>query len=208
MNIKNNQHTLPGDSKDYDVITRAIAAIPADKRGLTCEIGLREGGGSKYIMDALQKSLFHYKVHVAVDSFGNMVYARKDGIDKRMDYTNGMRDRSMGHIYTYAMKTGVNFIFINLDDSEFFRRYADGVPVYSDNKYILNEYIFVHFDGPHQVSLVHNEFTWFNERMTKGATIVFDDVRDYNHDELETYILNKGWELIEKTPRKASYIKL
>lgn len=205
--MKNNLHTLPGDSKDYGVITRAIEAIPTNKKGMSCEIGLREGGGTKFIMDALQKSQLHYKVHIAVDPFGNLIYARKDGIDKRMDYTNSMRDMSLGHVYTYAMKTGVNFIFINLEDTEFFNRYSDGVPVYSDNKYLLEEYIFVHFDGPHQVSLVYDEFTWFNERMTKGSTIVFDDVSDYNHNELEIYILSKGWELIEKTPRKASYKK-
>lgn len=199
---------LPGDSFDYHVITNAIAAIPADKKGLTCEIGLREGGGTRYIMDALQKSLFPYKVHVAIDPFGNLVYARKDGVDRRMDYTNRMRDSSIGHIYLYAMKTGVNFVFINLDDTEFFKRYSDGVPVYSENKHLFSEYIFVHFDGPHHRELVQDEFVWFNKRMTTGATIVFDDVSDYDHSKLEETILSSGWKLLEKTKRKASYQKL
>jgi hypothetical protein len=206
--MKNNQHTLPGDSKDYDVITRAIEIIPNDKNGMTCEIGLREGGGTRYIMDALAKKQFQYNVHVAIDPFGNIVYARKDGVDKRMNYTNSMRDVSLGHIYTYAMKVGINFIFINLEDTEFFNRYADGIPVYSENKHLLSEYVFVHFDGPHQVDLVVNEFKWFNERMTSGATIVFDDVGDYDHDLLEEHIITSGWKLFEKTPRKASYQKL
>lgn len=208
MKNKPEASTLPCDSKDYEVITRAINAIPKDKKGMTCEIGLREGGGSRYIMDALSQHPFPYKVHVGVDPFGNLVYARKDGIDKRMDYTNGMRDRSIGHIYSYAMKKNVNFIFINLEDTEFFNRYNDGIPVYSDNKYLLSEYIFVHFDGPHQYELVRDEFLWFNERMTKGAAIVFDDVSDYDHSHVEECILSNGWELIEKTNRKASYQKL
>ncbi|MGV7234721.1 MAG: class I SAM-dependent methyltransferase [Nitrosomonadaceae bacterium] len=200
--------TLPGDSKDYDLITRAIQAIPENKNGMTCEIGLRQGGGTRFIMDALAKSSLPFKVHVAVDPYGNIVYARKEGVDRRMDYTNHMRDESLGYIYQYAMKVGINFVFINLEDTEFFNRYSDGVPVYSDNKHLLSEYIFVHFDGPHQLHLIVNEFVWFNERMTTGSTIVFDDVSGYDHDTVEKDILKAGWNLLEKTPRKASYQKL
>lgn len=205
--MKNNQQ-LPGDSKDYDVITRAIESIPSNKTGMTCEIGLREGGGTRFIMDALTRGLFPYKVHVAIDPFGNLIYARRDGAEHRMNYTNTMRDESMGHIYNYAKKVGVNFVFINLEDTEFFKRYSDGVPVYSDEKHILSEYMFVHFDGPHQAQLVKDEFLWFNERMTSGAAIVFDDVEDYDHGMVEASIIANGWELMEKTARKASYKKL
>lgn len=200
-------HALPGDSLNYDVITRAIDAIPNDKIGMTCEIGLREGAGTGFIMDALVNGSFPYKVHVAIDPYGNIVYARKDGRDQRMDYTNEMRDTNIGSIYSYAMKIGVNFIFINLEDTEFFNRYNDGVPIYSDNKHLLSEYIFVHFDGPHQYQLVLDEFLWFNDRMTAGATIVFDDINDYDHTKVEEHILLNGWELFEKMGRKASYQK-
>lgn len=201
-------HTLPGDSYDYDVITRAIKAIPNNKEGMSCEIGLREGAGTGFIMDALSKGSFPYKVHVAIDPYGNIIYARKDGVDRRMNYTNEMRDKNIGSIYSYAMKVGVNFIFINLEDTEFFNRYDDGIPVYSDHKHLLSEYIFVFFDGPHQYELVLEEFIWFNERMTKGATIVFDDVNDYDHNKLEDFIKSSGWKLLEKTNRKASYQKI
>lgn len=204
--IKN--HNLTGDSKDYQLITRAIEAIPANKKGMTCEIGLREGGGTGYIMEALSKGLFPFKVHVSIDPFGNLIYPHKDGIDTQMDYTNSMRDKTIGHVYTYAMNLGVNFLFINLEDSEFFKRYHDGIPVYSNNKHILSEYIFVHFDGPHQYEPVYNEFVWFNERMTTGATTVFDDIHYYDHEKLEEYILVSGWKLLEKTDKKASYQKI
>jgi hypothetical protein len=203
-----NPKILPGDSKDYELITRAIEVIPNNKIGMTCEIGLRQGGGTKYIMDALAKSTLPFKVHIAIDPYGNIVYARKEGVDQRMNYTNHMRDESLGHIYKYAMNRGVNFVFINLEDVEFFKRYTDGVPIYSENKHLLNEYIFVHFDGPHQLHLIHEEFIWFNERMTVGSTIVFDDVNGYDHNNLEKYIFKCGWKLLEKTPRKASYQKV
>lgn len=198
---------LEGDSKNYEVITHAIRAIPKGKQGMTCEIGLRRGGGSKYIMDALAAGDFPNKVHVAVDPYGNIIYAAKDGVNQIYDYTNHMRDESLGPIYSYAMSLGVNFIFINLEDSEFFKRFGDGVPVYSNFKQMLTEYIFVHFDGPHQLDPLREEFAWFNERMTAGATVVFDDIANYNHAKLEELIYAAGWKLLEKTPRKASYQK-
>jgi len=200
--------SLPGDSKDYEIITRAMQRIPQDKHGMTCEIGLRKGGGSGVIMDALAKGSFPDKVHVAVDPFGNIIYAEKDGVDRRLNYVNEMRDKYIGSIYLYAMKVGVNMIFINMDDMEFFKRYDDGVPVYNEEKFILNEYIFVHFDGPHQLEPLKEEFYWFNERMTTGATIVFDDVEFYDHDNLEHHVINAGWKLLEKSNRKASYQKV
>lgn len=213
--IKNNkqQHKHPilqGDSRDYDIITRAIERIPNNSVGMTCEIGLREGAGTGFIMDALSKKPFSLKVHIAIDPFGNLIYAHKDGINirpKQHPYTNAMRDKSIGLIYLYAARTKVNFIFINLDDREFFNRYADGVPVYIDEKFLLSKYVFVHFDGPHQTPLVSNEFLWFNERMSKGATIVFDDVSHYDHDFIEKQVLSSNWKILEKTKRKISYQK-
>jgi len=207
--------SLPGDhdsDPDYDIITRAIEAIPAGKIGMTCEIGLRKGGTSGYIMDALAKGIFPYKVHVAVDPFGNIVYAEREGLDRKLNYTNQMRDKYIGPIYLYAMEREINFIFLNLEDTEFFDRYGDGVPVYSENKHILNEYIFAHIDGPHQYFPVRNEFHWFDDRMSSGATIVFDDIASYDHEVLEAEILVRGWKLLEKHTEpydgKASYQKI
>ncbi len=208
-NRKNGHHqTLPCDSSDYDIMVRAIKAIPNDKKGMTCEIGLRKGGGTGFIMDTLKEKSFPYNVHVAIDPYGDISYAKRDTtLDTHMDYTNSMRDEFIGPIYSYAMKIGVNFIFINLEDTEFFNRYSDGVPVYNNNKRLLSEYIFVHIDGPHQYDIVYNEFIWFNDRMTSGATMVFDDVSYYDHDKVESHIIANGWVLLEKTNHKASYQK-
>jgi hypothetical protein len=203
---------LPGDhdgqENDYHIITNAIKAIPANKDGLTCEIGLRKGGTSSYIMDALSKR-DGVKVHVAVDPYGDIIYAEKEGSDLRLNYTNEMRDKYIGTVYLYAMEKGVNFVFMNMDDEEFFKRYPDGVSFYQEEKYTLGEYIFAHLDGPHQYEPVLNEFLWFNDRMTSGATMVFDDVESYDHIKLEEdHILPRGWKILEKHGRKASYQKL
>lgn len=200
-------HQLPGDSKDYEMIREAIGVIPSTLCGMTCEIGLRQGGGTKHIINALASRDFPYKVHVAVDPYGNIDYARKAGIVKKMNYTNQMRDESIGHIYNYAMKHKVNMVFINLEDIEFFQRYSDGVPVYNEDKHVLNEYMFVHFDGPHDKDPVMAEFKWFDERMKPGAVTVFDDVSSYDHDAVEKVIFDHGWNLLNKTKYKASYQK-
>ena len=214
MNNNRHEHSvLPVDSRNYDVITRAMNAIPPNKTGMTCEIGVREGGGTGFIIDSLSKGKFPFKVHIGVDPYGNLIYPRKEGVNKRANYTNSMRDKSIGRIYNYAMKKGVNFIFINLEDSEFFRRFGDGIPVYNSDKRILTEYIFVHIDGPHQYKYVYDEFCWFNERMTSGATIAFDNIKYYDHESIEKHIFNCGWKLIERfisgadTFHKASYQK-
>jgi len=200
---------LEGDGQDYHVITHAIRAIPADKEGMTCEIGLRRGGGTKYIIDALKRCNLPCKVHVAIDPYGNIEYQRREGVIQRADYTNKMRDQSIGPIYSYAMKSGINFVFINLEDTEFFKRYADGVPVYDEYKNILSEYVFVHFDGPHGFDSLKAEFKWFDKRMTPGATIVFDDIRSYDHCKLKRdLIFSHGWASIQTVGRKASYQKV
>ena len=201
MERNKDQHSeLPCDGFNYHIITHAIEAIPNGMVGLTCEIGLRGGGGSGFIMDALAKGSFPYKVHVAIDPYGDIIYPKREGIEKRAGYTNELRNNHLGKIYLYAQKIGVNFIFFNLDDTEFFKRFSDGVPIYDQKKSILSEFLFVHFDGPHQLKEILTEFIWFNERMKPGATIVFDNIDYYPHEKLETHIFKNGWILLDKTP--------
>jgi len=200
---------LEGDSIDYEVITKAIQTIPNTLEGLTCEIGIRRGGGTKYIIDALAKSSLPYKVHIGIDPYGRLEYKWLEGVTCRMDYTNTMRDESISNIYQYANKKEVNFIFINLTDIEFFKRYSDGVPFYEEEEYLLNEYVFTHFDGPHQLNALIPEFLWFNNRMRSGATIVFDDVTFYDFEAMHPIVIKHGWKMLKiTTQKKAAYQKL
>ena len=199
---------LTADSGDYHLITNAVSKVK-DINGLTCEIGLRGGGGSYYVMEALS-STNQNKTHIAIDPYGNIEYESHENRKVRLDYTNAMRDQCMIDIYTAAKFLNVNFLFFPLEDTEFFKRYKDGVPVYQEFKTLMNKYSFVHFDGPHAIKPLIKEFNFFHSRMDKGATIVFDDVSSYyDHDLLEQkYILPAGWELLDKTTKKASYAKV
>ena len=46
---------IKGDSSEYHLITKHIGKLKIDRATLTCEIGLREGLGSKIIMDAVRE---------------------------------------------------------------------------------------------------------------------------------------------------------
>lgn len=195
---------LPGDSADYHLLTKGVQ-LSANTPGLTCEIGLRRGGGTKHIIDALAIHAPH-KVHIAIDPYGHIPYEHKEGQPVRLDYTNDMRDECLANLYQYTRQKRVPFIFFNLEDTEFFKRFRDGVPVYNLEKEIVNQYSFVHLDGPHAVGPLEEEIMFFLDRIQPGACWVFDDVVGYyNHDIIEGILLFNGFKLIDKTHHKALY---
>lgn len=199
---------LGTDSADYHLIPECISLI-TNVQGMTCEIGLREGGASQIIMQALHDTK-QDKTHIAIDPYGNIECAAHDNnLFTRFDYTNEMRDKCMIGIYTIARDLNVNFLFFPLEDTEFFNRYADGVPVYQQHKTINNQYSFVFFDGPHATQPIIKEVLFFNERSVIGTVFLFDDIPYYNHKHIEDqYLFPLGWELVSKTDRKASYKKV
>lgn len=195
---------LPGDSGDYHLLTLGVQ-LSREVEGMTCEIGLRRGGGSKHIIDAIAKHC-PGKVHIAIDPYGSIAYEHKEKHFVRLDYTNDMLAECMANVFPYAQSKRVQFIFFNLEDTEFFKRYADGVPIYDIQKRIEEKYSFVHFDGPHAVEPLLAEIDFFCSRIRKGSCFAFDDVVDYyDHDEVERNLFQRGFKLIEKTHQKALY---
>lgn len=198
---------LPGDSGDYDLITDAVERSNGLK-GPAVEIGLRRGGGTKHVIDVIAKQEFKRDV-IAIDPYGNIDY--NTVVDHtgpkvvKMDYTNTMRNECLVNLYDYAEMMKVNFVFINLEDTEFFERYKDGVPVYQEFKRIESKYSFVHFDGPHFTDDVVKEIEFFMPRMEKNATFVFDDVSYYDHSIIDKILLENGWTHLQKKSFKWSY---
>jgi hypothetical protein len=195
---------LPGDSEDYEVLAQAVALI-GGVPGMTCEIGLRRGGGTRVIVDALVEHGIR-KTHIAIDPYGNIEYRTSDQESTRLDYTNRMRDEALPAIYRYCMEKGIHFVFFNLEDVEFFARFADGVPVYAEHKTLEREYALVHFDGPHDVASLAAEIAFFAPRTPPGGAWVFDDIHNYDHATLhERHILPAGFEHVTTVGRKALY---
>lgn len=204
--MQTTNQNLPGDSGDYHLLALGVR-LSAEVEGLTCEIGLRRGGGSYVIMDSI-KQYCPRKTHVAIDPYGHIPYEHKEGQVVQLDYTNEMRDDCLMNIYQFARHIKCSFIFFNLEDTEFFSRFKDGVPVYNVEKKLEDKYSFVHFDGPHAVKPLVDEIKFFLHRTPVGGCWVFDDVVGYyDHDLIEKIIFENGFELVEKLHHKALYIR-
>ena len=197
------------DSREYEILARAAASVRGVE-GLTCEIGVRAGGGTQVILDALRES-GQRKMHVAVDPFGNLDYLHhEDIVVHNSGYTNTIKRRMLKNLYALADATNQDVMFLALEDTEFFGRFSDGVPVYTEGtKRLVNSYALVHLDGPHSSSVARAEFDWFADRMPLGGVVVFDDVDQYPHIEVvDPHVTSRGFEIMERGGCKISYVKM
>lgn len=216
------------DSQEYEVLTNAVGQIKGVS-GAVVEIGTRRGGSAKMIIDALANNNDTNRSMFCIDPYGNIeiectnlnmavhypgTTVEGDPSSKdltsphRFDYTNDMRNRTIPSLYYCAYQAGLNFTFFCLEDSEFFKRYADGVPVYDQFKKIEDKYAFVFFDGPHDNSAVLMETEFFVPRSVTGTTFVYDDIWMYDHDMVERCLFDNGFKILEKKNIKASYRKV
>lgn len=216
------------DSQEYDILGEAAKTIKG-VNGAIVEIGTRRGGSAKLIIDSLSENQDTQRPMFCIDPYGNIElectninltvhYPSQDfgitedkmskerSVPVRFDYTNAMRNRIIPSLYFYAYSAGLDFTFFCLEDTEFFNRYHDGVPVYNEIKTTVNEYALVFFDGPHTNDAVTRELDFFIPRSNVGTAFVFDDIWMYSHDEIiEPMLAERGFELLRKGNVKASY---
>ena len=202
------------DGLNYEILVNGVLKIK-DIEGIVCEIGTRLGGSAKWIIDSLVQNKDLKKTFITIDPYGNIEYDHGDGNigsnKSTAGYTNELKKTTIPYLYSYALNKIDNFIFFNLEDSEFFERYKNGIPIYSEEKgkILVNQYSLVFFDGPHDYESVFKEVEFFNSRTHKGSIYVFDDVANYNHKLLENELLFKNnWKIYESSERKISYIKI
>lgn len=207
------KYTVPeyfgGDSEDYYIINNAIKEVK-NIPGIICEIGTRKGRSVKEIIDSLLENDDLHRNIVCIDPYGDLDY--KIGEDRVIPggYNNTMKSEFLISISDYIINKPVNLILLPIEDTEFFKRFYDGVPFYNKNKNIINDYAFVFFDGPHNIRDIMKEIEFFNSRSLNGSVWVFDDVSDfYPHNEIvEKWLFDNNWVLLQKTNKKASYKKL
>lgn len=198
---------MNSDSREYEILEDAVRGV-APVFGFTCEIGVREGGGTKLILDTLKKTNQN-KVHVAIDPFGNIDYEHWENRREKLDYTNDMKRRMLKNLYEYCYDNAMECMFFPLEDTEFFKRYADGIPLYNESKIIVNQYALVFFDGPHSTSAVLQEFEFFRSKIPIGGALVFDDIDQYPHmSKVDPYIRSCGFEMVKQGVCKISYVRL
>jgi hypothetical protein len=149
---------IQGDSVEYELLTKWAKECKVNN--LSCEIGVREGLGSKIILDNLKPNK-----HLGIDPYGNLNYQHYDHTGAyQCDYTESMRVQLLKDMSDYE-----NFDLFHMTDIDFMNRFYDAGP-----------FDFVHFDGPHMTRDVMREAIWFADRSNKGTRFVFDDYKKYN----------------------------
>lgn len=198
---------LETDSHDYHILYNAAASIK-DVPGMICEIGTRRGGSTKYIIDGLLSVNDHNRNLICVDPYGGIAFVHNENqIATVTDYTNDMRNNALRNLYSYVFNKPINLLVFCLEDTEFFKRFSDGVPCYQENKNISNQYSLVFFDGPHNSKSVKEETDFFIPRSVVGTRFVYDDVNSYSHQVIHDYLLQNNF-VEEAIGWKITYVKV
>jgi hypothetical protein len=167
-----------------------------DWNPVSVEIGVREGLGSKIIMDAFREHIKGSKTsyrHIGIDPYGNLKYQHYDDSPAyTADYTEEMRLQLEKDLMHYP-----EFKLYHMTDIEFMNRYYD------------LEYVdFVHFDGPHMTRDVLREAIFFADRARLGARFVFDDHSKYAMSIIANVLLYFNFKTIEMGENKCLLEKM
>lgn len=204
---------LSVDSGEYEVLMGAAqqsSAVP----GASCEIGLREGGSSE-LMLRVANAIQIQRPHIGIDCWGNLPYLFDNGGRANWTYDDAMRRKCLAELYNIALELNQDLLIFPCKDTEFFERYATGVPFYRNGSAdFITCYSCVHFDGPHTVVDIMREVQFFIPRLSVGGYLVFDDVDMYNHKPIHTMLMDSGFDRSDtpldvnrNSPKKASYVK-
>ena len=177
---------IRGDSSDYELLEKWTKDF--DCQGYkSCEIGVREGLGSKIIMD----NVINNYIHVGVDPYGNLKYQHYDnGPEYTADYTNQMRDTMLKDFLPYRNEG--KFTLCNMTDTEFM----------NESKHSESKFAFVHFDGPHMSKDVMTEAIWFANRCAPHTRFVFDDHKKYEMSIIAHALTLYGFKTVEMGDNK------
>lgn len=177
---------IRGDSTEYELLTKWSKDF--DCNGYySCEIGVREGMGSKIIMDNVRNNY----LHIGIDPYGNLSYQHYDHTGEyTCDYTDVMRDTMLNDFKEYRNKG--KFHLANMPDALFMTH-----PNNQDKKFA-----FVHFDGPHMTRDVITEAVWFANRAASSARFVFDDYPKYDMQLVSNVLKPFGFKVLEQGKNK------
>ena len=182
---------IRGDSGDYDLLEKWTKGF--DCQGYkTCEIGVREGLGSKIIMD----NVINNYIHVGVDPYGNLEYQHYDNSPSyTADYTDEMRDTMLQDFLPY--RNAGKFTLCNMTDTKFM----------NDSEHRHSKFMFVHFDGPHMTKDVMTEAVWFANRSVPGTRFVFDDHLKFEMSTIANVLMLYDFKTTEMGDNKCLLIK-
>lgn len=166
-----------GDSLEYGIFETCLSFIKKPI-GATLEVGVRDGFGSKVIIDAWRKLHEGTElVHIGLDPYGNIDYNGADNLKNvKYDYTNDMKQDMLQYMSAFYPE----FNFVCLDDREFFAKFVNGYPIYREKKILINKYDLIHLDGPHDTDSILEEINYFTVRAADECCIVLDDCQAFD----------------------------
>ena len=196
---------IKGDSTEYHLITEQIGKLKLDQVTLTCEIGLREGLGSKIIMDAILDSKPKLFKHVAVDPYNNLSYEHYDNEGSVVaGYTEEMKQKTVSYLY----QNYPDFDFFHMTDDYYFKTMGEG------HQFVLNQqlvlfglYQVVHLDGPHTTKAVIDELSFFIPRMASKGLFILDDYTDLQMGIVDMLLKTYNFNVAVKGDNKIIYQK-
>lgn len=187
---------LPGDApqESYKSLIKYIPELKGVE-GMSIEVGLRRGGGTLEIVEAFLEN-DDKRTHICVDPYGDIEY-HGHGRIMQYDYFNSMRNETISNLYKYAEHRNVNIIFYNLEDSEFYKRFSDGVPTYDNGKkQVQSKYCLAHIDGQHDLKSVDIATDFFIPNLSVNGIIVYDNTDYYEHESIHDKLLNNNFEVL------------
>ena len=178
--------TIRGDSTEYELLNKwcgTLQFFEEPKSVTTCEIGVREGLGSKVIMMGIRDRIGKVPYeHIGIDPYNDLKYQHYDNREpETADYTDDMRLQMLKDLAHEK-----NFNFYHFTDLQFM------------NLFNATDKIFdlVHFDGPHMTKDVMREAIWFADKSRVGTRFVFDDHRKFGMRDVEATLKYWNFELI------------
>ena len=196
---------IKGDSSEYHLITKHIGKLNIDRATLTCEIGLREGLGSKIIMDAVREHKPTLYKHIAIDPYNNLSYEHYDNEGSVVaGYTEEMKQKTVSYLY----QNYPEFDFYHMTDDYYFKTMGDGHQLgLFNNMMLFGLYKVVHFDGPHTTEAVIQELNFFIPRSETKALFIIDDFKDLRMGIVDMLLLTYNFKVVEEGENKIIYQK-
>jgi len=196
---------IKGDSSEYHLITKHIGKLNIDRATLTCEIGLREGLGSKIIMDAVREHKPNLYKHIAIDPYNNLSYEHYDNEGSVVaGYTEEMKQKTVSYLY----QNYPEFDFYHMTDDYYFKTMGDGHQLgLFNNMMLFGLYKVVHFDGPHTTDAVIQELNFFIPRSETKALFIIDDYKDLRMGIVDMLLLTYNFKVVEEGENKIIYQK-
>jgi len=196
------------DNLEYTALLQAAEQIGKTKiPGAVLEIGTRRGGSLEIIVNTLADNGDTGRLIVSVDPYGGIPFAISDGEPVKNAYTNLVRDLTIPKLFEFIIGKGFNFVFFNIEDTEFFKRFADGIPIYDKEKQIVSQYALTYVDGQHSTNAVTADTNFLVTRVPAGGIVVYDDCPSYDHASVEKILFGAGFSLHCHIAPKKSYIK-